>query len=69
MNVTSEWDDIPGKVVGHRKTDSTSTSEGYHLQELINVMATDKTTWPKGVFRFHTHEEADAWWIQNMIRS
>lgn len=69
MNVreTSEqWDDAPRKVVGRRKRCSGGWTNATKLQDLANQMNRGRTTWPRGVFRFRSHEEADAWWIQNI---
>ena len=65
MRETKEqWDDLPpdAKVVGKRR----APRGGHGLQRLANEMGQGLVTWPKGVFRFRSHEEADAWWIDQM---
>ncbi len=57
-----------GKTVGRRRvTDIPAYSE--KMQKTVAELA--KTfgikTGRKGVYRFKTHEEADAWWNQNSI--
>ena len=61
-----QWDDVPAKVVGRRRSGVGGWSRATILQQRINDMMPGKTGWPKGVFRFHSHEEADAWWMKNI---
>ncbi len=68
MRETKEqWDDLPpgAKVVGKRRP-SQGHEVGDGLQRLANEMGQGLVSWPKGVFRFKSHEEADAWWIDQM---
>jgi hypothetical protein len=62
---TAQWDDLPlgAKVVGHRRV-SRSAKSGYGIQRLSNELSGGHMQWPKGVFLFKTHEEADAWWTE-----
>jgi len=64
---TEQWDDLPpgAKVVGQRRTNPAS-KPGYGIQELANELSSGRLRWPKGVFRFKTHEEADAWWTETL---
>lgn len=64
---TEQWDDVPTKVVGRRRMPGPHDPPDYRLQDLANSMHSGRVRWPKGVFRFRTHEEADAWWIKSMI--
>ena len=65
---TAQWDDLPqgAKVVGKRRPPGDGLETGGALQRLAQDMAAGRVTWPKGVWRFRTHEEADAWWIERM---
>ena len=65
---TAQWDDLlPGaKVVGKRCPPKGGLEIGDVLQQLARDMAEGRVRWPKGVWRFKTHEEADAWWIDQM---
>lgn len=64
---TEQWDDLPAgaKVVGKRRP-SLAYKAGYDIQALANELSGKRIGWPKGVFRFKTHEEADAWWRETM---
>lgn len=61
-----QWDDVPAKVVGRRHNSRGGWKHADVLQRRINEGMQGKTRWPKGVFRFESFEEADAWWIQNI---
>ncbi len=61
------WDDVPAKIVGKRRTDEVESKAGYQLQELANHLSQSRVTWPKGVFRFRSHEQAEKWWTEKMI--
>lgn len=66
---SAQWDDIPAKVIGRRQTPVVRATADYGLQDLVNDMhrdAAQRVTWPRGIFRFKSHEEADQWWIQQM---
>ena len=64
---TEQWDDVPpgAKVVGRRRP-RRDTKPGYGIQQLANELSSGRLQWPKGVFRFKTHEEADAWWTERV---
>lgn len=61
-----QWDDVPAKVVGRRRSGVGGWSNVTILQQRVNEQKVGRASWPKGVFRFHSHEEADAWLIQNI---
>ena len=63
---TEQWDDVPSKVVGRRSSKSRGWIDATLLQERANEGMAGRTSWPKGVVRFRSFEEADAWWIQQM---
>jgi hypothetical protein len=63
---TEQWDDVPAKVVGRRRRGATGWRQATVLQDNANAAMVGRTSWPKGVFRFRTFDEADAWWIQNI---
>ncbi len=63
---SEQWDDVPRKVVGRRKVAIGGWENASKLQDLANKMNRGRTTWPRGVYRFRSFEEADAWWIQNI---
>lgn len=56
-----------GKTVGRRRP-ADAMNGGMALQKTLNQMlqATGHLLAPKGVFRFKTHEEADAWTLKMM---
>ena len=59
------WDEVPGKIVGHRNTaKGLEQSRGFF--KLGQVLAAGKVGWPKGVYRFRSFEEADAWRMNKM---
>lgn len=59
-------DDPVGKTVGRRKAPSDSLSYALGLQRTLNQMAPLRV--PRGVFRFKTYEEADAWLMDHLTR-
>jgi hypothetical protein len=62
---SEQWDDVPAKVVGRRHAAAGGWSNADVLQQRVNQSSAGRARWPKGVYRFTTFEEADAWWIQN----
>ena len=64
----AQWDDVPAKVIGRRRTPVVRETADYGLQTLVNELHQSgaQVSWPKGIFRFKTHAEADAWWIRAM---
>ena len=59
---TEGWDELPAgaKVVGRRQAARGGLVAGDALQRLANDLGQGRVTWPKGVWRFRTHEEAEA---------
>ena len=59
------------RFVGRRTTASDSWRAGMQLQETgVQLHRSFKHRWmPKGVYRFKTHEEADAWMIKMLARN
>jgi hypothetical protein len=59
-----------GKTVGRREAPSDSFAYGMALQKTGAQLA--KTFGlrgvPKGAFKFHSHEEADAWLMKHLTR-
>mgnify|MGYP000850486235 CR=1 FL=1 len=56
-----------GKTVGRRKPRRGLTLEGSRKSDMIAWRkAFGGVGIPKGVFRFHSHEEADQWMIQQL---
>ena len=62
-------DEKIGKTVGRRVLRN-SGRYGAGLQRLANevIKTVKRPLCPKGVFRFHSHEEADAWMLKMMTR-
>jgi predicted transcriptional regulator len=59
------------RFVGRRTKAPDSLKAGMQLQSLgVELHKTFKHRWcPKGVYRFKTHEEADAWMTKMLARS
>lgn len=60
-----------GKTVGRRTVVRDAFRYGMALQKSASefARALGYPRYPKGVFRFHSHEEADAWMTKHQIRS
>lgn len=60
-----------GKVVGRRTRKPDALAAGMQLQSLaVELHRSFKHRWiPSGVYRFKTHEEADAWMMRMLARS
>jgi len=59
-----------GKTVGRRKLPKNSFAYGMALQTTGNDLRNTfgyAGLFPKGVYRFKTHEEADAWTLKMLI--
>jgi hypothetical protein len=60
-----------GKMVGRRSAPADSFEYGMQLQrtggELSRTLGVSRI--PKGVFRFHSHEEADAWMMKHLTKA
>jgi hypothetical protein len=59
-------DDPVGKVVGRRRPSAASLDYAFGLQKTLNELAPMRI--PCGVYRFRSHEEADAWLMDHMTR-
>jgi hypothetical protein len=57
------------KVVGRRNTDSFSWDELRRLTLTAEVLRGTSKLVPRGVYRFHTFEEADKWMIEMIART
>ena len=55
----------PGKVVGHR----VATLDDYDRLVDAGAALVPRLPFPKGVFRFHSHEEADTWTNKHMMEA
>lgn len=63
-------EETPDKVVGKRRAPRNGFKGALVLQETANDLrkAFGHGFVPKGVFRFHTHEEADEWMMRMLVR-
>lgn len=61
-------DELPMKVVGRRRKAVVDALAIDDLQRLANELRRGRPFMPKGVWRFKTHEEADAWKLQMLTR-
>ncbi len=63
-------DDPAAKTVGRRQAVRDPLRYGLALQKTLNVLqrTSGRGLCPKGVFRFRTHEEADAWMEKMLAR-
>jgi hypothetical protein len=59
------------RIVGRRAGTPDSLRAGMQLQETAAQLhiAFKHRWWPKGVYRFKTHEDADAWMTKMLARS
>lgn len=65
MGLTADLDENPGKVVGNVR----KRSPGETLERMVSRFHAMGLTlpFPKGVYRFKTFEEADAWEMKHRI--
>ena len=71
MKSVSPVEDAPGKVVGRRRppADNLAMTDAQRIENARAWKRTFRTLpVPKGVYRFHTHEEADQWLWQMLSR-
>ena len=63
-------EETPDKIVGKRRVITDAFKAGMALQEMANTLRKSfgHALMPKGVFRFHTHEEADEWMMKMLVR-
>ncbi len=59
-------DDPVAMTVGRRKAPRDSLVYGLGLQKMLNQMGGIRV--PRGVYRFQSHEEADAWLMDHLTR-
>ena len=60
-------EDPPGKIVGRRRI-ADSFECGMKIQK-AGASITQRIAIPKGVYRFHTHEEADEWLMTKLAEA
>lgn len=65
MKPVVNLEETPGKVVGR----NTAAVENYDRLVAASRSVMPRLPFPKGVYRFHTHEEADAWMEQHILRA
>jgi hypothetical protein len=70
MKPAINYEEKIGKTVGRRTAPTDAFAYGMALQEtgVQLAKAFRLPRLPKGVFRFHSHEEADAWWMKHLTR-
>ena len=56
------------KVVGHRKPPKVDVISFNDMQETVNALRAGRGLVPKGVYRFKTFAEADAWLTRMMAK-
>jgi hypothetical protein len=56
------------KVVGRRREPRPTRENIQAIQKLLLDLRGDQPFLPKGVYRFKTHEEADAWQMKMLTR-
>lgn len=61
-------DRAPMKVVGRKGLPKADVVSMHGMQQLANALNRRSPVAPKGVFRFRTFEEADAWLIKVKAR-
>ena len=59
-------DEFIGKTVGRRRAPRDSLRFAFALQRTLNEMCPLRV--PRGVFRFRSYEEADAWLMDHLTR-
>jgi len=65
MDAIVNLEEQPGKVVGRR-----GVLPGDHDRLVRNAAALmPRLPYPRGVFRFRTHQEADAWTNEHILRA
>lgn len=66
MDPIFNHDEFIGKTVGTRKPPVDALRYSLGLQRIVNTFGGIRV--PRGVFRFHSHEEADAWLTDHLTR-
>ncbi|MFM8364897.1 MAG: hypothetical protein ACKOAS_07065 [Verrucomicrobiota bacterium] len=68
MHPVVNIDDPVGKVVGKRANFTERNYIDYALGLQKSLRGFYQSRFPKGVFRFNSHEEADQWLMDHSIR-
>jgi hypothetical protein len=69
MDMVVNVEEKIGKMVGRLPPASEAFARAMRLQKSVNQLQSHlEGICPTGVFRFHTHEEADAWLLKWMSR-
>ncbi len=70
MKPIINMEEQPGRTVGTRMPPADAFAAAMRLQESTAEYAASfgHLPLPKGVFRFRTHEEADAWMMRELAR-
>jgi hypothetical protein len=70
MKPAINYEEKIGKTVGRRTAPADPFAFGMALQKTSVELskAFGSCGVPRGVFRFHSHEEADAWLMKQLIR-
>jgi hypothetical protein len=68
MHPVVNIDDPVGKVVGRRANIPERHYTDYALAMQKSLRGFSRSRFPKGVFRFKSHEEADQWLMDHSIR-
>ena len=58
----------PGKVVGRSRADDDSFTAYRKIVAMADLLR-PRSSYPRGVFRFKTHEEAHEWKMKHMIQA
>jgi len=58
--------ELPVKIVGRRRPPKVDVISFNQMQKTVNALRAGRGLVPKGVYRFKTFEEADAWLIRMM---
>lgn len=71
MNAVINLEENIGKTVGRRTVVRDAFRYGMALQHSASQLARalGHPRYPRGVFKFHSHEEADAWLMKYQIQS
>jgi len=66
MHPVLNLEETIGKTVGRRKLPARNSDYGLGLQMSLGQLFRSRL--PSGVFRFHSHEEADKWLMDHLTR-
>ena len=64
-----EDNELPMKIVGRRKPSAGGLEQANRLLHLLLDLRAGRPFIPRGVYRFHSHEEKDAWTLKMLTRS